>query len=51
MTLISQYFPTAYAKIRCGKLTADPEALVCDRIQEVLQAYYQAAGDWNEFQE
>ncbi len=40
LTLLSQYFPTQYAKIRAGKLNNKPEALIKDRIKEIYEKYF-----------
>jgi D-tagatose-1,6-bisphosphate aldolase subunit GatZ/KbaZ len=39
MTLLSQFFPVQHRKIQEGALSPDPEALVLDRIDEVLSDY------------
>jgi D-tagatose-1,6-bisphosphate aldolase subunit GatZ/KbaZ len=39
MTLLSQFFPVQHRKIQGGSLRSDPEALVLDRIDEVLSDY------------
>jgi len=44
MTLLSQFFPLQYRKIREGRLASDPEALILDLIGEVLSDYAGAAG-------
>ncbi|CAA9471923.1 MAG: D-tagatose-1,6-bisphosphate aldolase subunit KbaZ [uncultured Rubrobacteraceae bacterium] len=38
-TLLSQYLPRQYERMRQGRLAGDPEALVFDRIRETLQDY------------
>ncbi|MEJ7815742.1 MAG: D-tagatose-bisphosphate aldolase, class II, non-catalytic subunit [Rubrobacter sp.] len=38
-TLLSQYLPRQYERVRHGGLDSDPEALVFDRIRETLQDY------------
>ena len=38
--LLSQYMPVQYAKIREGKLLSTAEALVEDKIQDVMDRYY-----------
>lgn len=40
LTLLSQYFPVQYAKIRAGKLNNAPEALIKDRIKEIYEKYF-----------
>ena len=44
LTLISQFFPTQYRKVRDGELESDPEVLIRDRVMEVLADYSFAAG-------
>lgn len=44
MTLVSQYMPEQYRKIRAKALIKDPEAMIMDRIKEVLDDYHYAAG-------
>jgi D-tagatose-1,6-bisphosphate aldolase subunit GatZ/KbaZ len=44
MTLISQYLPDLYWKVREGLLRPDPEALVHGKIQSVLNYYIEATG-------
>ncbi len=44
LTLISQYLPNQYKKIREGKIKNHPEDLIIDRIQEVLSIYRYACG-------
>lgn len=39
--LLSQFMPVQYEKVREGKLLAMPEALIEDRIQCVMDRYYQ----------
>jgi D-tagatose-1,6-bisphosphate aldolase subunit GatZ/KbaZ len=43
-SLISQFFPAQYAKIRRKKLDKDPESLIRDRIRGVLADYSFAVG-------
>lgn len=38
-TLISQYFPNQYWRIRQGSIKSDPAALITDRIKDVLRMY------------
>jgi D-tagatose-1,6-bisphosphate aldolase subunit GatZ/KbaZ len=46
LTLLSQFFPVQFRKIREGVLRNSPNALVLDRIQEVLSDYeYACSGD------
>ena len=42
LPLLSQHLPNQYARIRCGELPLEPEALVLDRIRDVLRAYASA---------
>jgi D-tagatose-1,6-bisphosphate aldolase subunit GatZ/KbaZ len=42
LTLISQYSPLQYLKIRTGELAATPEAIISDWIGNVLENYDQA---------
>jgi D-tagatose-1,6-bisphosphate aldolase subunit GatZ/KbaZ len=44
MSLLSQFFPLQYRKIREGRLGSDPENLILDWIGEVLSDYAGAAG-------
>jgi D-tagatose-1,6-bisphosphate aldolase subunit GatZ/KbaZ len=39
LTLLSQYLPTQYAKIRAGELNNKAEDLIKDRIAEVYEKY------------
>ena len=39
LPLISQYFPAQAPRVQSGALTADPEALVRDRVRDVLRTY------------
>lgn len=41
-SLLSQYFPVQYAKVREERLAADPRALILDKISEVLDDYAEA---------
>lgn len=43
-TLLSQYLPLQYAKIRDGVLSKDPEALIQDRIGDYIDDYLYATG-------
>jgi D-tagatose-1,6-bisphosphate aldolase subunit GatZ/KbaZ len=45
LTLLSQFFPQQYQKIRNGKLENDPEELLIDKIREVLNDYSYAVGN------
>ena len=42
LTVLSQFCPAAYAKIRRGELTPDPEAIIRGHIRDVLEIYRQA---------
>lgn len=44
LPLLSQYLPDQYTRVRDGTLTADPRALVVDRIRDVLRGYARACG-------
>jgi len=44
LSLISQFFPNQYKKIREGILNRHPEALLIDKIREVLKDYSYATG-------
>ena len=37
--LVSQYFPSQAPRVLGGALSADPEALVKDRVRDVLRGY------------
>jgi len=39
LPLLSQYLPDQYTRVRRGSLTADPRALVLDRVRDVLRGY------------
>ena len=42
MPLISQFLPVQYHRIRGGRLSADPQALVVDRVRDALRPYAHA---------
>ncbi|MDO4518471.1 MAG: class II D-tagatose-bisphosphate aldolase, non-catalytic subunit [Bacillota bacterium] len=42
LTLVSQYSPNQYKKIRDGILENDPEILVIDKVKDVLDSYWKA---------
>lgn len=42
LPLLSQHLPVQYARVRDGVLTPDPEALVLDRVKDVLRTYARA---------
>jgi D-tagatose-1,6-bisphosphate aldolase subunit GatZ/KbaZ len=42
LTLVSQFMPVQYKKIRDGMLENDPEALLKDRVDNLLDDYYYA---------
>jgi len=44
LTIISQFLPVQYKKIRGGLLNSDPEAIICDRIMQVIDDYSYACG-------
>jgi D-tagatose-1,6-bisphosphate aldolase subunit GatZ/KbaZ len=39
LPLISQYLPAQAARVQGGEFSADPEALVADRVRDVVRAY------------
>lgn len=43
-TLLSQFFPSQYRKIRAGELGSDPDDLLRDRVREVIADYAYATG-------
>jgi D-tagatose-1,6-bisphosphate aldolase subunit GatZ/KbaZ len=43
--LLSQFLPGQYARVRAGALVNDPEALIRDRIRDVLRDYSRAVGN------
>jgi D-tagatose-1,6-bisphosphate aldolase subunit GatZ/KbaZ len=43
LTLISQFFPLQYQKVRSGEIAPTPEAIISDRIGSVLEDYDQAS--------
>ncbi|KPJ80295.1 MAG: hypothetical protein AMS17_20690 [Spirochaetes bacterium DG_61] len=45
LTLLSQFFPLQYQKIRNGQLENDPEELLIDKIRDVLNDYSYAVGN------
>lgn len=45
-TLLSQYMPVQYAKVRSGQLSADPAALIRDRIGKCIDQYLYATIEW-----
>jgi D-tagatose-1,6-bisphosphate aldolase subunit GatZ/KbaZ len=42
--LLSQYLPAQYARLRRGRLTADPRRLALDRVRDALRPYSTACG-------
>lgn len=42
LPLLSQHLPDQYKRVRHGELAADPEALVIDRVRDVLRGYARA---------
>jgi len=47
ISLISQFFPEQYKKVRLGSLKKDPEIFIRDRIMEILKAYSSAVRNRN----
>ena len=45
LSLVSQFFPRQYDKIRMGLLENDPEALIRDSVRSVLESYSYAVGN------
>jgi D-tagatose-1,6-bisphosphate aldolase subunit GatZ/KbaZ len=45
LTLLSQYMPDQYRRVRQGLLACDPRSLVKDKIGNVLEGYYYAVGE------
>ena len=43
LSLLSQYLPVQYARIRCGSLSLTPDEIIKDKIMDLLQDYYSAA--------
>jgi D-tagatose-1,6-bisphosphate aldolase subunit GatZ/KbaZ len=48
LSLISQFFPEQYKKLRNGVLKKDPEVFIRDKIRDVLKIYAYAVGDREE---
>jgi D-tagatose-1,6-bisphosphate aldolase subunit GatZ/KbaZ len=44
LTLLSQYLPVQYARIRGGEITNDPRAILLDKVRNVLADYSYACG-------
>jgi len=44
LSLISQFFPKQYEKVREGKIEADPESLIRGRVMDILKKYSYAIG-------
>jgi len=44
-SLLSQFLPDQYARVRAGVLENDPEWLIRDRIMNVLRDYSRAVGN------
>lgn len=42
LTVLSQYLPVQYHKIRNGELANDPVAILEDKTQAVVRRYYEA---------
>jgi D-tagatose-1,6-bisphosphate aldolase subunit GatZ/KbaZ len=45
LSLVSQFFPRQYDKIRIGMLEKDPEALIRDSVRSILESYSYAVGN------
>lgn len=45
LPLISQFLPQQYPRLRKGLLAIDPEAIIRDRVRDVLKNYSYAVGD------
>jgi D-tagatose-1,6-bisphosphate aldolase subunit GatZ/KbaZ len=43
LPLLSQYLPGQYARVRDGELSAQPRALVIDRVRDVVRGYARAS--------
>jgi len=43
-SMLSRYLPVQYSRVRMGEITADPVALVIDRVRDVLRMYAAACG-------
>ena len=48
LSLVSQFFPGQYNKIRMGLLKNDPEALIRDCVKSILESYSYAVGNIKE---
>ncbi len=48
LSLVSQFFPRQYNKIRLGLLENDPEALIRDSVKSILENYSYAVGNFKE---
>jgi D-tagatose-1,6-bisphosphate aldolase subunit GatZ/KbaZ len=46
LTLISQFLPVQYQRVRLGRILQEPMALVMDKIGQVLEDYDYACGFW-----
>jgi len=44
-SLLKQFLPGQYTRVRAGALKNDPEAIICDRIMNVLAPYSRAVGN------
>jgi D-tagatose-1,6-bisphosphate aldolase subunit GatZ/KbaZ len=44
LTLLSQYLPTQLGRVRAGDLANTPDALILDKIEDVLADYACACG-------
>jgi D-tagatose-1,6-bisphosphate aldolase subunit GatZ/KbaZ len=43
-SMMSRYLPIQYSKFRMGEISADPKALVIDKVRDVLRMYVAACG-------
>jgi D-tagatose-1,6-bisphosphate aldolase subunit GatZ/KbaZ len=49
LSILSQYLPVQFERVREGRLQKDPEVFICDRVMDVLKKYAYASGyreDW-----
>jgi len=49
LSILSQYLPVQYARVREGQLHKNPDAFILDRVKDVLKQYAYATGyrkDW-----
>ena len=45
LSLLSQFMPVQYPRVREGRLSCTPEALLCDRIENCIDDYLFATGN------